>query len=105
MSTTMTITKSPEIAATSSDDARRCARGAEGEHPPRDVMLDEVLPLIGVVLVAGPPALIVAGPLMLLALAVCGAFLLIATYVLVAMANAALAAAAVAMPSMMIRGL
>jgi hypothetical protein len=58
-------------------------------------MLAEILPLVGVVVVAGPPAVLLAGPLVLGALMLAGPFLLIATGVLVVV-SALVAVAAVA---------
>jgi hypothetical protein len=63
------------------------------DSPTFGEMLDEVLPLIGVVVVAGPPVLLLAGPLVLGALILAGPFALAATMVLVVIV--ALVAAAV----------
>jgi hypothetical protein len=68
------------------------------EPPTPSDLMDQVLPIAGVILVAGPPALIIAAPLVLLALAMVGAFLLIVTYVVVAVATVAVVGVAVAVP-------
>jgi hypothetical protein len=54
-----------------------------GDLPTVGEMLEEVVPLIGVVAVAGPPAVILLGPLVLFALMLAGAFALAATLALV----------------------
>jgi len=96
MSTTQ-ITPSPRGAVTLSNEAHRPARDVAAEPLTTADVLEEVLPLIGVVVVAGPPAIILIGFFALFALAVCGAFLLLVTYVLVAAAIVALGGATVAM--------
>jgi hypothetical protein len=56
---------------------------AADELPTLREMLAEILPLIGVVVVAGPPVILLAGPLILGALMLAGPFLLVATGALV----------------------
>jgi hypothetical protein len=57
-----------------------------GDPPTVGEMLEEILPLIGVVAVAGPPAIILLGPLVLFALMLAGAFALAATLALAVVA-------------------
>jgi hypothetical protein len=71
-------------------DAPRDARPAVSADPPLGEMLAETHPLIGVVPVAGPPVVLVAGPWLLLALMVAGPFALLFTFVLLLVAAAAL---------------
>jgi NADH:ubiquinone oxidoreductase subunit 6 (subunit J) len=75
-------------------------------------MLKTILPLIGVVIVAGPPAVLLAGPLVLGALMLIGPFALVATAVLVvgvalvaAALLVALAGAIVTAPCLLVRSL
>jgi len=75
-------------------------------------ILDEILPLVGVVVVAGPPVVLLAGPLVLGALMLAGPFALAATMVLVlvvalvaAAALLALTGAVVATPYLLARRL
>jgi len=60
-------------------------------------MLDESLPLIGVVVVAGPPVALLAGPLVLGALMLAGPFAVVATFVLVVVVARVTAAILVAL--------
>jgi hypothetical protein len=83
---------------------------AVNDLPTLREMLAEILPLIGVVVVAGPPVILLAGPLVLGALMLAGPFLLIATGVLVVVsavvavaAVVALTRAIVATPSVVVR--
>jgi hypothetical protein len=62
------------------------------DPPTLGAMLDDLLPVIGVVFVAGPPVVLLGGPLVLGALMLAGPFALAATMVLVV--AVALAAAA-----------
>ena len=64
---------------------------------------DEALPLFGAVWVAGPPIILVAGPLVLLALMLAGPFVLIVTLVVVLVAAAALVGLSVAAPYLLVR--
>jgi hypothetical protein len=66
---------------------------AVGDLPTLGEMLAEILPLIGVVVVAGPPVILLVGPLVLGALLLAGPFAVIATFVAVVLV--ALIAAAV----------
>jgi hypothetical protein len=60
-------------------------------------MLRGILPLIGVVAVAGPPVVFLAAPLVLFALMLTGPFVLVVTLVLVAVAGLVAVAALVAL--------
>ena len=60
------------------------------KRPTAGAILDEILPLIGVIPVAGPPAILVAGPWLLLALMLAGPFALLFTLAAVLVAAAAL---------------
>ncbi len=53
-------------------------------------MVDEILPLIGVVLVAGPPVIFIAGPWLLLALMLSGPFALLVAFAAVMVVAAVL---------------
>ena len=53
-------------------------------------LLDDALPVIGVVLVAGPPVVFLAGPWLLLALTLSGPFALLVAFVVVGLVAAAL---------------
>jgi hypothetical protein len=64
-------------------DARADARPASSGRPTGGELLREVVPLVGVVVVAGPPVVLLAGPLVLLALMVAGPFVLVLTFVAV----------------------
>jgi hypothetical protein len=78
------------------------------ERPTFREMLDDVLPVIGVVFVAGPPVIAVAAPWLLLVLMLSGPFaVLVAFAVVVLLAVAALAAVAgiVAAPYVLVRHL
>ena len=68
------------------------------EHSPTfGEMLGESLPLIGVVVVAGPPVILLAAPLVLGALMLAGPFAVVATLVLVVVMALVAAAALVAL--------
>ena len=86
---------------------------ARVEDSPRfGELLDDLLPVIGVVFVAGPPVVFLAGPLVLGALMLAGPFALAATMVLVvvvalvaAAVLVALTAAVVATPYLLVHRL
>lgn len=87
-------------------DARRSARPDASAYRTFREMLEETLSLIGFVPVAGPPALLLAGPLVLFALMVAGAFTALLTLVVVLLAAAALAGligAILASPYLLVR--
>ena len=66
--------------------------------------LDEVVTLIDVVPVAGPPVIFVVGPWALFVLVLIGPFLLLVTFVLVVLLLAAVAAAILAPPYLLVQG-
>jgi heme exporter protein D len=59
-------------------------------------MLEEIVPVIGVVVVVAPPVIFIAGPWLLMGLLLSGPFALVVALVAVAMALVALAGAIVA---------
>ena len=69
---------------------RSTPRSPVSNRPTAGARLDEILPLIGVIPVAGPPAILVAGPWLLLALMLAGPFALLFTLAAVLVAAAAL---------------
>jgi hypothetical protein len=78
---------------------------AASERPARDGMLEEIVPLIDIIPGYGPPILL-AGPLVLFALALAGPFLVLLTLVLLLAACVflvALAGAIVASPYLLVR--
>jgi hypothetical protein len=82
------------------------ARSSALEHPAHDGGLGELVSLIGVVAGEGPPIILLAGPLVLFALALTGPFLLLLAYVAVLVACAVLvvlAGAIVASPYLLVR--
>jgi len=68
-------------------------RPAASAPPTFGEMLDETLPLIGVIPVAGPPAVLLAGPWLLLALLLVGYVALMLTVAALLMAAAAVVGA------------
>jgi hypothetical protein len=66
-------------------------------------VLDEVLPLIGVVAMAGPPVVFVVVPWVLFALMLVGPFLLLVTFVLAGVILFALAVAILSPPYLLVR--
>jgi hypothetical protein len=71
-------------------------------------MLDDVLPVIGVVFVAGPPVIFLLGPWLLLVLMLSGPFALVVAFVVVGLVAAALLAtlaAIVVAPFVLVRRL
>jgi hypothetical protein len=98
----------PAGATTPWTDAARAAPLSSTELPAFGEMLDDILPVIGVVLVAGPPVIFVAGPWLLLALMLSGPFALLVAFVVVGLVAAALVvtlAAIVATPYVLVRRL
>jgi hypothetical protein len=109
MHTTEPLTPMPPASVTTpwSDDAHDAAIAASGPPTFRD-MLDDVLPVIGVVFVAGPPVIFLAGPWLLLVLMLSGPFALVVTFVVVGLLAAALLAtlgALVVAPFVLVRRL
>jgi hypothetical protein len=88
-------------------DARRDARPSASEPPTLgEILAEEVLPLIGVVAVAGPPVVLLAGPLLLFGLMLFPPFALVVTLVVALVAAAVLGAltgAILAMPYLLVR--
>jgi len=96
----------PDRAADQSDSDERAS--AASEHQARHERLGEIAPLIDAIPGYGPPAIVLAGPLVLFALVLAGPFLLLLTLVvlLVACAGlATLAGAIVASPYLLVRRL
>jgi hypothetical protein len=95
------------ITEPATSDATR--RGRPAPEPPTTArMLEEVADLIEVVPVAGPPAIFLVAPLVLLALMVAGPFLALLTIVAVLVVAAVLVAlvcAVVASPFLLVRHL
>lgn len=86
-------------------DARRNARPSASDPPTFGELLGKTLQLIGVVVVAGPPVVLLAGPLLLLALVLIGPFALLFTLVVlfvVALVLVALTGALLAMPFLLV---
>src|SRR3954462_15615644 len=81
---------------------------APTERPTFREMLDDVLPVIGVVFVAGPPVIFLAAPWLLLVLMLSGPFALVVAFVVVGLVAAALLAtlaAIVVAPFVLVRRL
>ncbi len=88
--------------------ARRGARPAAFTNPTFGETLDETLPLIGVVPVAGPPIVLLVGPWLLFALMLAGPFALLLTLVVLLVAARALVGligAVLAAPYLLVRQL
>jgi hypothetical protein len=78
------------------------------ERPAFREMLEDVVPVIGVVLVAGPPAIALAGPWVLIALMLSAPFAVLVAFALVVLAAVAVVAALaaiVASPYVLVRHL
>jgi hypothetical protein len=109
MHTTEPLTPTPPASGTSAwSDVADEAAAAPGERPTFREMLDDVLPVIGVIFVAGPPVIFLAGPWLLLVLMLSGPFALVVAFVLVGLVAAALVAtlaALVAAPFVLVRHL
>jgi hypothetical protein len=108
MNTTEPLTSPPPESATRPwSDAPRPAPLAPTE-PTFGEIVEDVLPVIGVVDVAGPPVILVAGPWLLLGLMLTGPFALLVTFVVVGLVAAALLviiAAILAAPYVLVRAL
>lgn len=76
---------------------------SDSEFPPFEERLEEIVPLIGFVPVAGPPVFLVVGPWVLFALMLTGPFLLLVTFVLAALILVAIVAGAVAPAYLLVR--
>jgi hypothetical protein len=75
------------------------------ERPTVGAMFRDILPLIGVVPVAGPPAVLIAVPWLLFVLVLVGPFALLFTLAVVLLVVAALVAAVAAIPYLLVRHL
>ena len=84
MNTAPLIKPPPPPSAEYRPSARLTSRSPDYELPTLGERLGAVLPLIFVVPVAGPPAILLVGPLVLFALMLTGPFLLLVTFVLAA---------------------
>jgi hypothetical protein len=96
----------PAIAPAPWGDAGQSASPTPIERPTFREMLDDVLPVIGVVVVAGPPVVFLAAPWLLLALMLSGPFALVVAFVVVGLVAAVLLAAIaaiVAAPFVLVR--
>jgi hypothetical protein len=79
------------------------AHAADAAHPARDGALDEIAPLLGVIPVAGPPVLLLAGPLVLISLMVAGPVVLILTSVALLVGIAGSLGLVLAVPYLLLR--
>jgi hypothetical protein len=101
-----TRTSEPSIAAGRASESPFHGRPSAFELPAHDERLGALGPLIGAVAGEGPPIVLLAGPLVLFALALAGPFLLLLTLVALLVACAvlvALASAIVASPYLLVR--
>ncbi len=99
-------TAEPSIAAERASEAPFHGRSSAFELPAHDERLGALGPLIGAVAGEGPPIALLAGPLVLFALALAGPFLLLLTLVVLSVACVvlvALASAIVASPYLLVR--
>jgi hypothetical protein len=104
----MTTTELIRPPRASSPTDRSEARPAASASPTFAEVLDETLPLVGVIPVAGPPAVLLVGPLVLFALLLVGPFALLVTLAVLlvaAWALVALIAAILASPYLLVRHL
>jgi hypothetical protein len=76
---------------------------SDAEFPPLEERLEEIVPLVCFVPVAGPPAIFLVGPWVLFALMLTGPFLLLVTFVLAGVAVVAIAAPILAPPYLLVR--
>jgi hypothetical protein len=91
-----------------SRDARADGHPSSSDQPTRGEMLAEIIPLVGVVVVAGPPVVLLAGPLVLFALLLVGPFVLVLTLVALLIGSTILVAligAILASPYLLVRHL
>lgn len=108
MHTTEPLTPAPATATSPRGDGAHKAALAPSESPTFRDMLDDVLPVIGVIFVAGPPVIVLAGPWLVLVLMLSGPFALVVAFVLVGLVAAALlvtVAAIVVAPFVLVRRL
>jgi len=102
---TTELTKPPPARAGDQGGARSNPRSPDFELPSVAERLGAILPLIFVVPVAGPPAILLVGPLVLFALMLTGPFLLLLTFVLAAVVLLALTAAILVPSYLLVRHL
>jgi hypothetical protein len=98
----------PASVTTAWSDGAHDAPLAPSGSPTFREMLDDVLPVIGVVFVAGPPVIFLAGPWLLLVLMLSGPFALVVAFVVVGLVAGALLAtlgALVVAPFVLVRRL
>jgi len=98
----------PASVTTPRSDVIHAVTLAPSESPTFREILDDILPVIGVIVVAGPPVIFLAGPWLLLVLMLSGPFALVVAYVvvgLVAVALLAALAAIVVAPFVLVRRL
>lgn len=105
MNTTDLIKPPPPPSAANERSATPNAHPARSVPPTGADMITEILPLIGVVPVAGPPVIFVAGPWVLLALMLTGPCLLLVTVALGVIVLVAATAAILAPPYLLVRHL
>jgi hypothetical protein len=98
----------PASVTTPRSDVTLEATLAPSESPTFRDILDDILPVIGVIVVAGPPVIFLAGPWLLLVLMLSGPFALVVAYVVVGLVAIALLtalAAIVVAPFVLVRRL
>jgi hypothetical protein len=88
--------------------AARAGAGAPSDPqdripPSPGAMLEELVPLVGVIPVAGPPAILLAGPWIFFALMLAGPVALLLTIVVAMLAAGLLIAAIAALPFLLVR--
>jgi hypothetical protein len=109
MNTTVPLTPPPLASATAPwSDVAGAAPLTRTERPTFGEILDDVLPVIGVIFVAGPPVVFLAAPWLLLALMLSAPFALLVAFVVVALVAVALLvtlAAVLAAPYVLVRRL
>jgi hypothetical protein len=109
MNTTEPLTPPPPASVTTPwSDVLDAAARTSRERPTFREMLDDVLPVIGVVFVAGPPVIFLAAPWLLLVLMLSGPFALVVAFVVVGLVASALLAtlgALVVAPFVLVRRL
>jgi hypothetical protein len=108
MSTTKMIKPPPPLPPRSANGERSETVNAPPfnfEPPPREERLGEIVPLVTVVPVAGPPVIFLVVPWVLFALMLTGPFLLLVTFVLAGVILVALTAAVLGPPYLLVRHL
>jgi hypothetical protein len=105
MSVTEMIKPPPPPSVGDQRSATPSASSPESMLPTVGERLDEILPLIFFVPVAGPPVIVLLGPWLLLALMLTGPFLLLVTFALACVLLVVTTAAIVAPPYLLVRHL